>query len=453
VLHGELTGNAQVVKRFLREGRAASAIVHPAIVEVLDVGVTDVGDPYIVMEYLEGESLAQLMERNSELDPLAVYGIVAEVLAGLQAAHEAGVVHRDLKPENVFLVRRDDDHVVVKIIDFGVAKLLQEDGSGHITETGQVLGTPAFLSPEQARGQSDLDARSDIYAVGVLMFKMLTGHLPYRASSRNELIAELITGNAQRFDELSEELPEQVRPLVVRALRPDRDERMPSAAAMLEGLEQLPGFDDRQSALLAISRGAFERTIPAGDLGRPLSTSPPRSADSVLAELMTETLDPASFETTPAPRTSRRWFAGLAAFVVLGTGGWAYSITRGPTPSRLEGTMVPAVRWPEASHGARVALTLRGLPGEAKVSFGGVIYEANPLQVPRSHETTALRVTAPGFEPTVVRIIADHDQVIALAPTPIASAAADQVETKGSAPQRPEIRRSPPKSGFRSEFE
>ena len=175
----EQTGSdSELVRRFFREARAINRIGHPNIVSVFDAGYAD-AVPYIAMEYLSGESLAQILDRVPRLPLAGTAAIMLQILDALAAAHKAGIVHRDLKPANVFLHASPGSLPRVKLLDFGVAKI-HEDGESSInTESGMILGTPDYLSPEQITGDCEIDGRSDLFAAGALMFELLTGQRPF----------------------------------------------------------------------------------------------------------------------------------------------------------------------------------------------------------------------------------------------------------------------------------
>ena len=182
----ELTGSAEVLARFFAEARATSVIEHPGIVQVVDCDVHRDGRAYIVMELLRGESLRAYLERVHSLadDEAGGVAIFREIAAALAAAHRQGIVHRDLKPDNLFLhlsTGRPPATPVVKVLDFGIAKLLGQGGEGGTkTRTGQLLGTPLYMSPEQCRGARSVDHRSDVYSLGCIMYELFCGVPPYQ---------------------------------------------------------------------------------------------------------------------------------------------------------------------------------------------------------------------------------------------------------------------------------
>ncbi|HEY1536676.1 MAG TPA: serine/threonine-protein kinase, partial [Polyangiaceae bacterium] len=181
--------NDEVRVRFEREAKAAAQIRGTHVVDIFDHGIWD-GTPFIVMEYLEGEDLGVRLERVGPLNPEQTYQILGQVARALVRAHAAGIVHRDLKPENIFLVPGDDQEVA-KVLDFGIAKHEQYALAGKTTKTGSFMGTPYYMSPEQARGKA-IDWRSDLWALGVIVFQCLTGRPPFESEALGELMGMII---------------------------------------------------------------------------------------------------------------------------------------------------------------------------------------------------------------------------------------------------------------------
>ena len=189
-LGANLHDKPELADRFLKEAKTSSRVRHPNIVDITDFGHTDRGAPFFVMEYLEGEDLKSVLRREGALPWPRVRAIGLQICAALAAAHAQGVVHRDMKPDNVFLVRQGDLEVV-KVLDFGIAKIVGGDGSQETTQTGVLLGTPEYMSPEQAQDMP-LDARSDIYATGVILYRLLTGRVPFQAKAFMTVLAKHI---------------------------------------------------------------------------------------------------------------------------------------------------------------------------------------------------------------------------------------------------------------------
>ena len=240
VLAQALTRDRPIVERFLQEAQAASKIHHENVVEVTDFGETDDGRPFMVMEFLEGEDLADLLGREHRVPWDRTKPILLQLLAALQAIHEQGVVHRDIKPENIFLVTRIGSDHFVKIFDFGIAKVLRaNDGqpAKSLTIKGQLIGTPPYMSPEQCLGEN-VDARSDLYTVGIIAYEMLTGHTPFESENPAKLLRMHVKDAPRPMIDVTPQYPvhPSVEAIVRRALAKDRDERFSSANELAKAL-------------------------------------------------------------------------------------------------------------------------------------------------------------------------------------------------------------------------
>jgi eukaryotic-like serine/threonine-protein kinase len=245
ILLPQFTQDPVVVDRFFQEARAASAIRHAGIVEVFDFGRLPSGQAYIAMELLRGEELSGFLARRGPLDPPLAVQIAMQMLAALNATHLVGVIHRDLKPDNVFLVpdRGAPGAIRVKILDFGIAKLTGRPLAGQPGRPrtkNLILGTPAYMAPEQCRGGAEVDARADLYAVGCLLFELLTGRPPFVASGDGEVMAMHIYEPPPRLSNLAPHLPVELDALLAKLLTKDPADRIPSAAYALATLERAP---------------------------------------------------------------------------------------------------------------------------------------------------------------------------------------------------------------------
>jgi serine/threonine-protein kinase len=259
------------LRRFENEAHAAARLQSKHIVEVYDHGVMADGRAFIVMQYLQGESLERRLERLGRMAPVETARIVLQICRGLTKAHAIGIVHRDLKPENIFLVWDEEDGAdIVKVVDFGIAKFTERtpvsDAAG--TYTGSLLGTPFYMSPEQARGLRTVDHRSDIWSVGVITYRCMLGKLPFEGESVGDVLVKLCTGPIPVPSEVTPDLPAGFDAFISRALSRDLAVRFSSAAELAEGLAQVCGLPLRP----AYATGDIP--IRNSDAGNPSSGSP-----------------------------------------------------------------------------------------------------------------------------------------------------------------------------------
>jgi serine/threonine protein kinase len=262
VLLDKYARKEQVVARLEQEARLASSIGHEHIIDITDFGQTDDGRTFVVMEFLEGESLAECLHREGPLPEARILDIAKQVGSALNAAHAKGVVHRDVKPENVFLIRRGDKDYV-KVVDFGISKSLRqsdvgEDDSPRLTQTGMVLGTPLYMSPEQARGDEELDHRIDVYALGVIMYELATGRVPYTGTNYLSIISQVLNDEPVRPRELRPELSAEFEAVILRAMHKDRDHRYQNTEALVADVAALlddPSRSTQRPRILPPRRG------------------------------------------------------------------------------------------------------------------------------------------------------------------------------------------------------
>lgn len=236
--------NEQDIARFEREARAAGAIASEHIVRVLDAGKDEAsGCPFLVMERLVGEDLGRVLDRTGAMPPLLVVRLAAQIALGLARAHEAGVVHRDIKPSNVFLSHVDDDEVRVKLLDFGVAKLgVVEPQDATLTNTGHMLGTPHYMAPEQAQTPKTADHRADIWSLGAVMYKALTGERPHEdTESVGQTIVAIASKPVKPVQDVAPWVPAEIAALVQRCLERDPKDRFADARALLEAMRPIAG--------------------------------------------------------------------------------------------------------------------------------------------------------------------------------------------------------------------
>jgi len=234
VLAPYIAAHPRAAERFESEARVISRIDHPNIVNLFDYGNLEDGSLYYVMELLQGQELAKIIDSRDRMDAEEVYPYLLQICRGLQAAHDKGVVHRDLKPQNIFVL--EGSELRVKILDFGIAKLLETDQEGGMTTTGMVMGTPLFISPEQAAGQSQsIGPHSDIYSLGVMLFRMLSGRHPFEGKVASLLLASHIQTMPPQLREVIPAVPEDVAQVVHRCLE-KHPARRPTSAAQIASL-------------------------------------------------------------------------------------------------------------------------------------------------------------------------------------------------------------------------
>jgi len=247
ILLPQFTRDPIVVDRFFNEAKVMSSIRHIGIVQVFDYGRIDNDQAFIAMEHLRGEDLTSLLGRYGKLDASLAAQIALQMLSALEAAHVSGVIHRDIKPDNIYLVRDPGapGAMRVKILDFGIAKLVGDQiGASGLprakTKGGSILGTPAYMAPEQCRGGVEIDARADLYAVGCILFELLAGQPPFMGEGGGEVMAKHIYEQPPRLLDVAPHLPHELDTLLHRMLAKSPHERTPSAAWALAALERVP---------------------------------------------------------------------------------------------------------------------------------------------------------------------------------------------------------------------
>jgi len=235
ILHPDLAAVDEAsVKRFFREAKASARLKHPNVVDILDMGETRDGVPFIVLELLDGESLAARLE-NGALDPDEALRVLLPVMDALERAHELGMVHRDIKPDNIFIAVDGSGRTVPKLLDFGITKLVDGQDS-FATATGVLVGTPFYMSPEQAVAPKTVDARTDVWAIGVVFYEALTGVLPFEADLPISVIGKVIADDPVHLSEAAPWVPEPIIACIHRALAKDKAERPAGMVGFMDEL-------------------------------------------------------------------------------------------------------------------------------------------------------------------------------------------------------------------------
>jgi len=306
-LRNALAADADVRARFVREGKAAVAVRHPNVVDIDDVGVHE-GIPYLVMELLEGESLQAVLARRGRLSAQETADIVVPVLSAMAESHRAGVVHRDLKPDNIFLARGAGGLPVPKVLDFGISKLL-ETQSFRLTGEKTMLGTPYYMAPEQASSARDVDARSDLYAIGVILYHAVSGRVPFAGSSLAQVLSQILHAQPVPLHERVPGLPPAFERVVLRAMEKDPAARYQDARSLGEAL--LPFASER----IALTYGVeLECAAVSGSFAPAYEQT--AAANTTLSSAVRSVQTPPSTATTSS--FGLLLWAAAGALVVLG---------------------------------------------------------------------------------------------------------------------------------------
>jgi serine/threonine protein kinase len=272
VLHADVARNQVSVERFKREYETASEMSHPNIVKVIEFGATEDGSSFMTMEYLEGEELGHLLRRDGRMDGARLLRVACQTALGLEYAHSFGFIHRDLKPDNIFLCRGTDGDTV-RILDFGSVKLQMETGP-KLTAFGTTLGSPYYMSPEQAMGKQDVDQRTDVFALAAIVYECLTGKIAFEAPNVAQILMKIINQSPTPASQLVAGLPARVDDVIEKGLRKDKTKRHPDASSLAAALCEAYGLaaDAKQWAATSV-----------GEIAALLKTSAPPPAKAFTA--------------------------------------------------------------------------------------------------------------------------------------------------------------------------
>jgi serine/threonine-protein kinase len=346
-LKGADASRSDVRRRFLREARAATAVRHPNVVEVHDIFELDDGSPVMVMDLLVGRSLGARLRQEKLLPANEVASILLPVVSAVGTAHAVGIVHRDLKPDNIFLTQLPDGKPDVRVLDFGIAKLTATDGDAALTvgltQTGDMLGTPHYMAPEQASGESDIDHRADVWALGVILYECLSGVRPVQGNNLGQILKRIITGCIVPLGDIAPQIPKDLETLVATMLAHDRAQRPADLRHVQEVLRrfsdlEVPTFGAARSLAQPVTpTPRLEVTDPFGATGTPTRQELKKAKDDPRWQAATFSLEPdktpdpqktplerPAVVTPPTTPVRARWplfaGAGVVALLALGVG-------------------------------------------------------------------------------------------------------------------------------------
>jgi serine/threonine-protein kinase len=404
ILSGDYSHRGEILARFAQEAKAASRIGHPNIIGVTDFGPGGDGPVFIVMEYLQGRDLRHHLTGPMEAHRIAV--IMGQVLLALEAAHKKGIVHRDLKPENIFLVEREGVSDLVKLLDFGIARVSSpSERPARLTRTGTIFGTAEYMSPEQARG-NPTDGRADVYAAGCILYELLTGHVPFEADSfmgvLRRQVEEAPVPPSQRAPERG--ITPALETVVLRALEKEREARYASASEMLEAL--------------AVAMGE-----PV-----PVDTTPPEPPPE------------------PGPR-ARRWWMAAPVVALLAGGAWLALPSRPQRPAETPAPPIavapppaaaaPAPATTPAESGAKA--TIVSIPSGAQVRRGTEVLGTTPFVLAVSGESAAVELTLvkKDYKEQAFRVAPGHSSEYAVSLSKVAARPAAAAPRPAPGPLKP----------------
>jgi len=429
VLHRHLAVHREILERFEREARTSARIRHPNIVDVLDFGRLDSGVPYIVMELLEGEALFDRLSAQGAMPVAKATQIVMTVVATLEAAHRAGVYHRDIKPENVFLARAADGSEIVKVVDFGIAKYSERCPNGpRLTLEGLAVGTPAYMSPEQAMGRDDIDGRSDLYSTGVLLYELLSNRLPHEGSLEST-ITKLMTEAPTNLLKLAPWVPASLALVVHKAMARRREDRYQTASELIDALRPYA-----ERPLLA------DGTIA---LVRRKSTSRPESIVVATPKVGTEPFHRAR-RRLPVARLAASALAAIATLFLLGSIPPSAPQQEAAARARESGRPAPRAAVTPAALPPTVPLTVVANVAGARVLLDGRPVGTTPLDttVPATSSVQLLVVEADRFVSAPYWIRTSSPVRLAVTLVPVQEVAAGTVtapRTRARSPARPRL--------------
>lgn len=435
VLHPSEAGDETMIARFKIEAQAAANIRHPNVVEVMDFGITPDNRPFFVMEYLEGESLADRLDRKGRLSERETRSICEQILGGLAAAHRVRVVHRDLKPENIFMARIDKKTEMVKILDFGISKIVAGTPSrppapisaDHkvLTQKGIVFGTPGYMAPETLFGTESVDARADLFSVSVLLFEMLVGKRPFQGRDAQSTMLATATAPAPYPTDTCPEISSAMEKVILKGLIKDPAFRFQSA----DGFKEALLATEKRSLVSRFSRP------PAPPKKRPIELAAVTGRRRIDAPSAVNTR--LHMEIEQERRKKKRagffrglmvWFSPIPFLFFLGLGGvmYYYFVHQKPmhevySEDPIDARISNRNRWDTeasaqspitSSQERAVTIWIDGTPEKMTIHLNNKEMYERPLIIPESTEPVEMRFSAPGYTDHLRKVIPDQEQTI-----------------------------------------
>ncbi len=391
VLHRDFSRDEEALKRFHREAQIAGSMGHANIIEVMDFGISDEDGPYLVMEYLSGQGLKEKLKEDVLLDPGEAISIMRPVLSAIGEAHRGNIVHRDLKPDNVLLARIKGRGEVVKVLDFGISKIMTSEEVYRLTRTGEVIGTPFYMSPEQIMKGTEVDHLTDIYACGVILFEMVTGRLPFRGESYHEIILKVTTQEPPDPRSLRPDLPDDLSRIILKAMSKEKEDRFSTAEEFARALENV------------------DLTVKGKARTDPRETEP-------AVDMVSRTVEEASIAAPPERAGGTRKIAAMLIILVVllaAAAGGAYLLYAGGQGQkeshqgvgRPEGTG-------ESDPTAKISFL--NAPEGAVIRCDGKEIAASQIEVKKGGRAVSITVEAEGYEAQTVELIPDGDRELVL---------------------------------------